>query len=986
MSGFLFSSPSTRVNSPPTPDSQLRIQSAVAGRPRAIAWGQTRLAGNLIWYEDFLAIPQYSSAAGGSGGGKGGGGGGSSNGVSSYTYQAAVMIALAEGPIADVLQAWNQSTEQSLSSLNLSVFPGGYSQAPWGYLSSLHPDQADYYRGLSYVAAGPMPLGTSADLPSLNFEIQATIANAYSGIPDANPADIVADYLANANYGAGFPSAYLSNLDTYRSYCQAAGLFASDALVQQRAANDYLKDMLTATNSEFVWSSGLLTIVPYGDSALSDYGATYVPPSAALFALTDDDFMKNSGGSTIGVSAYTSDDPVICVRTRQSDAQNDIKVEYLDRDNDYNPTIVEAQDDSSINLFGLRPSDTNSWHFFCLQSAALMSAQLQLGRQSVRNLYTFTTDQRYIVLDPMDIVAITDESLGLNAQWVRINEITENQDGSLTFSAEEYLAGAASAPAYSAQTNAGYAANYNQDPGDTNAPVIFEPPPQLSGGALQVWMAASGAETALWGGCQLWISTDGASYRLAGSIHGPARQGVLAASLDPGSDPDTANTLAVDLSMSGGILLSTSEADADANHTLCYVDGELISYETATLISASNYALTYLRRGQYGTAVASHSTGASFARLDGQVFEFGYDPSQIGQTIFVKLAAFNVWGGGLQDLSSLSPTSYTIQGPPAPADVMEFAATQNGAVVSFSWMRNTNDFALKGYDIGYAPQGTTDWSLFTMLTEAAAGTEMTNAEVPPGTWTFGCRGRDIADQLSPDIAQFDLIVTNQNATISSVPQEPDWTGTTANLFRHYTGVLVPLGQYSCSHYSDWSVFDIFVPDVVSSASYAAPVVDTGYNDTLRVYDTSAATPGPGQSGPVAGLAFAIDAWLSGETDPALFIAWTLGYVEMRYLVAQLTYNPVPGSVGFITDFTATIDTAPTVETVGSVVISAGGTAITFPTQFHLPPDIQVTVQGTSPRYGTAANVTASGATLHVWDDSHPAVDVGGTVTYTATGE
>ena len=74
---------SARKNRQP-PASALRIQNSVAGQPRAIGWGQARLAGNLIWYGDFQAVPQQSGGGKG-GGGKGGGGrprgGGSSKGV-----------------------------------------------------------------------------------------------------------------------------------------------------------------------------------------------------------------------------------------------------------------------------------------------------------------------------------------------------------------------------------------------------------------------------------------------------------------------------------------------------------------------------------------------------------------------------------------------------------------------------------------------------------------------------------------------------------------------------------------------------------------------------------------------------------------------------------------------------------------------------------------------------------------------------------------
>lgn len=986
MSGFLFGS-SSKTNTPPTPAAQLRIQTSIAGRPVPIGWGLQRLAGNLIWYGDFVAIPQSSPAASG-----GKGGGGSSQPISSYTYQAAVAIGLCEGPINGILSVWVQATAASLADYNLTEFSGAYGQGTWGYMDSLHPGESLDYRGLAYLAAGPMPLGSSDSLPSLTFEVAFNISTAYAGVPDADPSAAIADYLTNANYGAGFPSAFLGDLSLYRSYCLAAGLVVSDALTDQKAANTYLADLLAATNAEFVWASGLLTIVPYGDAGpIAGNGYSYTPPSVPLFSLGDDDFMKNSGTSSIGVSAYTNDDPVICVQKRRSDALNDVKVEYLDRTNAYNPTIVEAKDDASITAWGLRPSDVNAWHFFALASAATMSAQLQLARQQVLNQYTFTLDQRYIVLDPMDLIEISDAALGLVNAPVRIIEITENQeDSSLTFVVEDYFQQTTVIPAYGSQANAGFSKDINFAPGPVNAPLIFEPPVDLTGGALQVMIAASGSSPSLWGGCQVWISTDGATFRQIGVIEGAARQGVLAAPLPLGADPDLADTLTVDLTMSAGQLISGTQADADGDVTACWVandaaGGEVVSYETATLTGASHYALTYLRRGQYATRIAAHAAGDGFARLDSAIFTYDYPSTLIGQTITVKLVGFNLYGGGLEDISTVTPYTYTILGPPAPPDVTGFMVSQNGNVVAFSWTPLTGVFGLKGYDIGYAPAGTSSWASFTMLTESAAGTEMTNAEVPPGSWVFGIRARDLAGHLSAEIATFDLTVIHEaGQAISAVEQAPDWPGAVSGFAKHPSGVLVPLDQYVCSHYTNYSDVTATVPNPVASATYTAPEVDTGYNDSLRVYSTLSASPLPTETGPVAGTGFAIDTWLTGASDPNSFSAWTIDYVTMRYLRGQLTYAPVPGSVGFVTEFTPIIDSAPTTETVATVAVSPGGTAVTFPAPFHIPPDITVSPVGSTAAYATASNITATGFTLWLWDDT--GTSISGTATYSATGE
>jgi len=162
--------------------------------------------------------------------------------------------------------------------------------------------------------------------------------------------------------------------------------------------------------------------------------------------------------------------------------------------------------------------------------------------------------------------------------------------------------GIGTALAYPKQATAGAPLDPLVLPGDTNPPILFEPPPGLTAGDLEVWIIATGG--AQWGGCQVWISLDGSTYAYAGTIYRGGRQGILTAALSSHADPDTASTLSVDLSQSQGQLLSGSLADADAFVTLSYCDGELIAVATATLTSAFHYDLTYLRRGVYGTLVA----------------------------------------------------------------------------------------------------------------------------------------------------------------------------------------------------------------------------------------------------------------------------------------------------------------------------------------------------------------------------------------------
>src|SRR5204863_385691 len=95
--------------------------------------------------------------------------------------------------------------------------------------------------------------------------------------------------------------------------------------------------------------------------------------------------------------------------------------------------------------------------------------------------------------------------------------------------------------------------------------------------------------------------------------------------------------------------------------------------------AAHQYDLTYLRRGVYGTPIGAHAAGGSFARFgpnDPSLFKYVYPASFIGQTIHVKLPAFNIFGQSLQGLAGLTPTSYSLTGD---------GAIAGPAYVSGSW-------------------------------------------------------------------------------------------------------------------------------------------------------------------------------------------------------------------------------------------------------------------------------------------------------------
>jgi hypothetical protein len=236
-------------------------------------------------------------------------------------------------------------------------------------------------------------------------------------------------------------------------------------------------------------------------------------------------------------------------------------------------------------------------------------------------------------------------------------------------------------------------------------PVLFEPPAALlaaqqsgtlgspgdgtgvapSGGS-QIWIAASPANAdPTWGGCEVWLSFDDATYKRIGTITKSANQGTLTANLAAysGANPDTTDTLAIDLGISVGDLPTATDADAQAARTLVYVDGEYIAFGTTTPTTGNAYDLTDLYRGLFGSTASAHAIDTPFVFLDEAVFKYNLPTGYADTPLHFKFPSFNIWGGGIQDLASLSPVSYTPSGGVVPTGLItggDATVSQSGVI------------------------------------------------------------------------------------------------------------------------------------------------------------------------------------------------------------------------------------------------------------------------------------------------------------------
>jgi hypothetical protein len=424
----------------------LRYNTSQAGSPIFLCYGTQRVAINLLEFWNFVSKGVSSSTT--SPGGKGLGGSSDKKG-SGQQYSVDVAFGICQGPVSFTGSSYgsggynriwaNGGIAYGLGSTGLNGYDGSDGQSPDPVFASSDVNQPVIgYSGTCYATGTPLNLGSSSALPDISFEITGfEQGTAGPGFPDdARPDLIVADLLTDPRYGAGFPAA---NLDTagaladWGNYCQAAQLAMSLLLDKQQPAARWLEEVAQLTVTAIVWSGTLLKFIPYGDRPLAANGASWTPDLTWQYSLGDGDFLAWSEGSGDGAT-----DPVVLTRSDPAQATNWLSVEYMDAGNSYNPQVIAAFDQGTIDLYGLRTEPSIQAHEFTNPTSATVSAQLMLQRRLyVRNTYKFKLGIRYALLEPMDIVLLTDATLGLGGAAVRITQIEEDDNGELTVTAEE---------------------------------------------------------------------------------------------------------------------------------------------------------------------------------------------------------------------------------------------------------------------------------------------------------------------------------------------------------------------------------------------------------------------------------------------------------------------------------------------------------------------------------------------------------------------
>lgn len=609
--------------------SDFTVSTAQYGASVCEILGTTRISPNVIYWDDFTAHEHRSTQRAGKGGR-------SKTTTVTYTYTVAVILALCEGKIAGIGKMWKGKNvyQYPNGDVGLTLFPGTADQKPWAYVTGKHPNKALAYENLAYMA-GVIDLGDSGSMPDFNFEVKGKLLDTGDGV-DVNPADYIL-YVLNK---VGLGGVKIDGIDNYRRYCKEADLLISTPSdsTDAKTAREIVNEIANITNSYFFWSNDRFKIVPRADRQIG----SWKPDKTIRYNLTPDDFIPQSGGACISYS-----------RKDSSEIYNRVSVEFLNRANSYEKEIVNYQDNDDIKEFGVRQASTMKAHYIYTKTRAVKLAE-ELCRKNKyeRVKYTFKLDWAFCRLEPGDLVMLNDPAMGIENQPAMIDSVTEDTNGVLTFTAISRAKGVYDEAEYDVHNVDRPYVDYNADAPDTDTPLIIQPPAELTSNGLELWIGAKG-KGSLWGGCDVYVSDNNTNYRSAGRIIKTSRIGILAADC---TASDTTLTIT-----SNGDFLSGTKQDAERGNTLCWVDGECFSYETATLLADGSWQLSGCVRGQYNTAAKAHKAGTQFARLDDALLKIDFLPADIGKTIWLKFASFNIFGTGNQDLSQVKAYEYNLQ-------------------------------------------------------------------------------------------------------------------------------------------------------------------------------------------------------------------------------------------------------------------------------------------------------------------------------------
>lgn len=276
---------------------------------------------------------------------------------------------------------------------------------------------------------------------------------------------------------------------------RAYGLSGSLFMDSQKKASEWLQEMYRCANAAPVWSGDKLKSIPYAETSAAGNGAIFTAPTAAgpVAVLSENDFISDAANP-----------PVTIARKAQVDAPNLQQIQYPNRDSNYDMNVAAQPDNGSMTLYGTRKESPKV--FKSIQTSVMARAILGIMVREasiVRNIFKFRLQPKWGLLEAMDLVTIPVQSTmpALNPGQptvgtiaLLLTSVSIDDKFAVECEAEPFIYGLRTPVALAVTSPTPYNPQFGADPGNVNAPVIFEAVPALSGkhNLSDLWLVVSG--------------------------------------------------------------------------------------------------------------------------------------------------------------------------------------------------------------------------------------------------------------------------------------------------------------------------------------------------------------------------------------------------------------------------------------------------------------------------------------------------------------
>lgn len=726
------------------------------GTPVMDIFGTTRISPNVINWQDFYAREIRKTVKSGK----------SKSTTINYRYYVYLELALGE-TITDVGKIWVGDTMyQSLGAANGSGgtgFPlelkrdGGMSN----YMSTKHPDKAVDYQHLAYLhspsggnASGTYLGENSASVPSYGIEVKGALLSTGDGI-DANPADVILYILKKLGIynGTDPEETIISGIGNFRRYCKANDLLISSPSgeTSQKKAQEIIKDICTLTDAYFFWSNNKFKIRVKDNRQINDWR----PNNTVVYDLGPDDMLLQADGACVAFS-----------RKDSSEVYNRFTVEFCNRENSYENETVSYELSNDISKTGLRQMSTqNALYFYTKQRAIKVCQMLARKNERERNKYTIKLDWAYCILEPGDLITLTDPIIGLDKQIAMVDTVTEAKDGSITVECLQYVDGNYNAGIIDVSGSNYNYVDYNIEPSNTDRPIIFQPPSAATLSGNEIWIALRGTDNT-WGGCNILVANQDANYQSLGQYRMSSSYGTLAADMaSSNADSFTAQI--------NGDFDNVTQLDAVNANSMMWIDGECLSYTTARKNSNGTWTFSGLIRGQYNTNIVAHRSGSTVVSCDGALYVIEITKKDIGRQLYFKFPSVNVFNSNPQNEADVDYYTYTVKdyAIPSASDIIAYTRYyQSEDAVSYSIQVTWTPPDLATYarsQVWYKVKGDRDW---TYADSGVNSATIPNAMVGE-TYTIAVCVEDIYGAYEdPDSARQTSITVQTKAVTPNAPE------------------------------------------------------------------------------------------------------------------------------------------------------------------------------------------------------------------------